>query len=73
MFFLWLSDSPEDGEIRLPHIPRHSPPPEEEWAPCIRALVSESETLSKGTLFIITQDGASIGRQVKSVELLQTS
>ena len=46
----------------MPHVPRGSPPPEEEWAPCIRAVVSESDKLSKGTIFVITQDGAIIGR-----------
>lgn len=59
-------DSPEEGELRLPHIPRGSPPPEEDWAPCIRAIVSESEKLKKGTLFIITQDGANFGRSAGS-------
>lgn len=60
-----LLDSPEEGEIRgpkKPKIPRGSPPPEEEWAPCIRMLVSESNSLTKGTLFLVTQDGASVGR-----------
>lgn len=60
--FVVAADSPEEGEIRLPHIPRGSPPPEDEWEPCIRAVVSESEKLPRGTLFIITQDGAFIGR-----------
>lgn len=57
-------DSPEEGEVRLPHLPRGSPPPEEDWAPCIRAIVNNSEKLAKGTLFIITQAGAAIGRSV---------
>ena len=60
--YVLVSDSPEEGEIRVPHYPHKSPPPEEEWDPCIRVLVSESETLPKGTLFVVTQDGASIGR-----------
>ena len=65
---LQFIDSPEEGEIRgpkKPKIPRGSPPPEEEWAPCIRMLVSESKSLSKGTLFLVTQDGASVGRYVQ--------
>ena len=60
-----LVDSPEEGEIRgpkKPKIPRGSPPPEEEWAPCIRMLVSESDSLTKGELHVVTQDGASVGR-----------
>lgn len=60
-----LIDSPEEGEIRVPKrrkIPRRSPPPEDEWAPCIRMLVSESSSLTKGTLYVVTQDGANIGR-----------
>ena len=59
-------DSPEEGEIRgpkKPKIPRGSPPPEDEWAPCIRMFVSESNSLTKGTLFVVTaQDGANLGR-----------
>lgn len=57
-----IADPLEEGEIRLPHLPRGSPPPEEEWAPCIRAVVSESEKVPRGTLFVVTQDGARIGR-----------
>lgn len=63
---LLLLDPLEEGEIRLPHLPSGSPPPEEDWAPCIRAIVSDSEKLQKGTLFIITQDGANIGRLLYS-------
>ena len=65
IFIIIFTDSPEEGEIRPPKrrkIPRRSPPPEDEWAPCIRMLVSESSSLAKGTLFVVTQDGANIGR-----------
>ncbi|XP_046559012.1 angiogenic factor with G patch and FHA domains 1-like isoform X2 [Haliotis rubra] len=33
------------------------------WPPCIRVMVSESDCLSQATLFIVTCDGASIGRE----------
>ena len=64
-FFFFFTDSPEEGEIRLSKrrkIPRGAPPPEDEWAPCIRMVVIESETLLKGALYLVTQDGTTIGR-----------
>lgn len=60
-----LTDSPEEGEIRprkRPRLPHGSPPPEDEWDPCIRMVVTSSECLPAGTLFVVTQDGASVGR-----------
>ncbi|XP_067667160.1 angiogenic factor with G patch and FHA domains 1-like isoform X2 [Haliotis asinina] len=33
------------------------------WPPCIRVMVSESDCLSQATLFIVTCDGGSIGRE----------
>ena len=54
----------EEGEIRLPKLPPGSPPPEEEWAPAIRMVVTSSEVLEVGTLFVVTQDGVTIGRYV---------
>ena len=64
-FYFSFVDSPEEGEIQVPKrrkIPQRSPPPEDEWAPCIRMLVSESSSLTKGTLYVVMQDGANIGR-----------
>jgi len=57
-----VDESEEEGEIRSPRYPRSSPPPEEEFCPCIRAYVSDSKTLSVGTVFVITREGAVIGR-----------
>ncbi|XP_078573144.1 angiogenic factor with G patch and FHA domains 1-like isoform X7 [Branchiostoma floridae x Branchiostoma japonicum] len=34
-----------------------------QWPPCIRAMVQESDTLRPGSLFIITCDGGTIGRE----------
>ncbi|XP_046329638.1 angiogenic factor with G patch and FHA domains 1-like isoform X2 [Haliotis rufescens] len=33
------------------------------WPPCIRVMVTESDCLPEATLFIVTCDGASIGRE----------
>ena len=33
------------------------------WPPCIRVMVTESNCLSVGTLFIVTCTGATIGRE----------
>ncbi len=59
------TDSPEEGEIRpvkRRRLPSYSPPPEDEWAPAIRMVVTSSKVLSTGTMFLVTQEGASIGR-----------
>ncbi len=63
-FQLACIDSPEEGEIRIPRYPHSSPPPEEEWRPCIRAYVSDSKTLPVGAVYVITQAGAIFGRYV---------
>ncbi|XP_078668378.1 uncharacterized protein LOC144909878 isoform X1 [Branchiostoma floridae x Branchiostoma belcheri] len=34
-----------------------------QWPPCIRVMVDESDTLRPGSLFIITCDGGTIGRE----------
>ncbi|XP_019615933.1 PREDICTED: angiogenic factor with G patch and FHA domains 1-like [Branchiostoma belcheri] len=34
-----------------------------QWPPCIRVMVEESDTLRPGSLFIITCDGGTIGRE----------
>ena len=59
---LLSSDSPEEGEIRVPKLPRGSPPPEDEWAPCLRMVVSSSECVERGSVFVVTQEGAELGR-----------
>ncbi len=33
------------------------------WPPCIRVMVTESDLLDVGTLFIVTVSGATIGRE----------
>ena len=33
------------------------------WPPCIRVIVTESNCLSVGTLFIVTCTGATVGRE----------
>ena len=33
------------------------------WPPCIRMIVTDSDYLDPGTLFIITCDGGQIGRE----------
>ena len=54
----------EEGEVWQPELPSGSPPPEDEWAPCVRLLVKESQCVAVGTLFVVTQEGANIGRYV---------
>lgn len=53
----------EEGEVWQPELPSGSPPPEDEWAPCVRLLVKESQCVAVGTLFVVTQEGANIGRE----------
>ena len=52
----------EEGELNFPRYPEGSPPPEEEWAPCLRLVVSSSECVPRGSVYVITQEGAQIGR-----------
>ncbi|CAI8034446.1 Angiogenic factor with G patch and FHA domains 1 [Geodia barretti] len=40
-----------------------SPPPEEEWAPCLRMVAGSSECVPRGTVFVVTQEGAQLGRE----------
>ena len=66
--FVFHPDSPEEGEIRppkRPKLPHGPPPPEEEWAPALRMVVTSSDVLPEQTLFVVTQEGASIGRCVR--------
>lgn len=61
-------DSPEEGEVRSPkrpRLPKGSPPPENEWAPCVRLLVTESDCLERGSLYVATINGVNIGRLVE--------
>lgn len=57
-------DALEEGELpsKRPRLPKGRPPPEEDWAPCIRLVVLESEKMAVGTVHIVTQKGAKIGR-----------
>ena len=48
--------------MRGPSYPETSPPPEEEWAPCLRMVVSSSDCVPRGTVFVVTQEGAQLGR-----------
>ena len=61
-FCIFLSGSPEEGELRYPKYPEGSPPPEEEWAPCLRLVASSSECVPRGSVYVVTQEGAKLGR-----------
>ena len=65
-------DALEEGELpsKRPRLPKGRPPPEEDWAPCIRLVVLESEKMAIGTLHIVTQKGAKIGREVSGSRVI---
>ncbi len=62
---LFLTESLEEGEIcspKRPRLPIGPAPPEERWVACVRLAVVDSDCLSQGRVFIVTAQGADIGR-----------